>query len=131
MPRPTCRRRVGFIPDVTYFKPQGVPMRALEEVLVGHDEVEAIRLKNLIGLSQEEAVLKWGFTADLPSPSPFCPSEAGNAVVNGRPCGLRWQCHAGRWITRSMPTTARVGLSGKTWSNFLFEGNNQQKEEKP
>lgn len=60
MPRPTCPRRVGFFPDVTYFKPAGRPIGSLEEVLVGHDEVEAIRLKNLVGLSQEEAAAQMG-----------------------------------------------------------------------
>lgn len=60
MPRPTCPRRVGFSPNVTYFKPAGTPMGILEEVLLGRDEVEAIRLKNLIGLSQEEAAAQMG-----------------------------------------------------------------------
>jgi len=35
-------------------------MGVLEEVLLGRDEVEAIRLKNLIGLSQEEAAAQMG-----------------------------------------------------------------------
>jgi len=60
MPRPTCLRKVGFFPNITYFKPAGTPMGILEEVLLGHDEVEAIRLKNLIGLSQEEAASQMG-----------------------------------------------------------------------
>jgi len=60
MPRPTCPRRVGFTPSTTYFKPAGTPMGILEEVLLGHDELEAIRLKNLVGLSQEQAALQMG-----------------------------------------------------------------------
>lgn len=55
MPRPTCPRRVGFTPRTTYFKPAGTPLGILEEVVLGHDELEAIRLKNLVGLSQEQA----------------------------------------------------------------------------
>ena len=35
-------------------------MGILEEVILGHDEVEAIRLKNLVGLSQEEAASQMG-----------------------------------------------------------------------
>jgi predicted DNA-binding protein (UPF0251 family)/predicted Fe-Mo cluster-binding NifX family protein len=62
MPRPTCTRRVGFTPRTTYFKPAGTPMGVLEEVLLGHDEVEAIRLKNLVGLSQEEAASQMGIS---------------------------------------------------------------------
>lgn len=60
MPRPTCPRRVGFTPSTTYFKPAGTPMGILEEVLLGHDELEAIRLKNLVGLSQEQAASQMG-----------------------------------------------------------------------
>ena len=54
MPRPTKPRRVEFVPTVTFFKPAGVRMRDLEEVSLGVDEVEALRLKDLLGLEQEE-----------------------------------------------------------------------------
>ena len=54
MPRPPKCRRVAFLPNVTYFKPAGIPMRALEEVLLSVEEAEAIRLKDLEGLEQEE-----------------------------------------------------------------------------
>ena len=62
MPRPTCPRRVGFFPNITYFKPAGLPIGVLEEVILGNDEVEAIRLKNLVGLSQEEAASQMGIS---------------------------------------------------------------------
>jgi len=55
MPRPRCRRTVGYLPSVTYFKPAGVRISDLDEVLIGHDELEAIRLKDLMGLPQEDA----------------------------------------------------------------------------
>ncbi|HPF98521.1 MAG TPA: DUF134 domain-containing protein [Kiritimatiellia bacterium] len=55
MPRPCCPRRVGFTPGVTYFKPAGVPLRELEEVVVTLDELEALRLADLNGLYQEKA----------------------------------------------------------------------------
>lgn len=53
MPRPTKPRWVEFYPEVTYFKPAGVRMRDLEEVSLGVDEVEALRLKDMVGLDQE------------------------------------------------------------------------------
>jgi len=37
MPRPIKWRRVALIPEVTYFKPAGIPLRALEEGTVGSD----------------------------------------------------------------------------------------------
>jgi predicted DNA-binding protein (UPF0251 family)/predicted Fe-Mo cluster-binding NifX family protein len=55
MPRPRCRRTIGYLPSVTYFKPAGVRISDLEEVLIRHDEIEAVRLKDLLGLSQEDA----------------------------------------------------------------------------
>jgi len=58
MPRPWCRRKVGFVPQVTYFKPAGVPMRALEEVILTLDELEALRLADFEGLYQEQAAEK-------------------------------------------------------------------------
>jgi len=39
---------------VTYFKLAGIPLRALEEVQLSVEEAEAIRLKDLEGLEQEE-----------------------------------------------------------------------------
>ena len=55
MPRPCCQRRVGFVPGVTYFKPAGIPLTELEEVIVTLDELEALRLADLHGMYQEQA----------------------------------------------------------------------------
>ena len=42
------------MPQVTYFKPAGVPARFLERVALSVEELEAIRLKDVEGLQQEE-----------------------------------------------------------------------------
>ena len=55
MPRPICRRRVGFIPGTRYFKPMGIPMNMLEGIIVTLDELEAVRLADYQGLYQEQA----------------------------------------------------------------------------
>lgn len=55
MPRPRQCRRVAQLPNVTYYKPQGVPLRTLEQVALTVDELEAIRLADMEGLYQEEA----------------------------------------------------------------------------
>ena len=60
MARPHKCRRVREDPEFTYFKPQGIPMRALEEVNLTVDEFEAIRLADLEGLYQEQAAEKMG-----------------------------------------------------------------------
>ncbi len=54
MPRPQKPRAVRHEPQAVYFKPAGVPMRALEEVSLGLDELEAIRLADLEDLSHEQ-----------------------------------------------------------------------------
>lgn len=54
MARPVKWRRVAVIPQVAYFKPAGVPLRALEDVALTVEEAEAIRLKDLEGLEQEQ-----------------------------------------------------------------------------
>ncbi len=54
MPRPPKCRRVSLLPQATYFKPAGIPLKALEEVQLSVEEAEAIRLKDLEGLGQEQ-----------------------------------------------------------------------------
>lgn len=58
MVRPRLCRRIKFEPNVTYFKPQGVPMRYLEIIELTIEEVEALRLRNIKDLEQEEAAKK-------------------------------------------------------------------------
>ena len=55
MPRPRMRRNIGFTPGVTYFKPQGIPLRELEEVTISHSELEALRLINIDEFDQKKA----------------------------------------------------------------------------
>jgi predicted DNA-binding protein (UPF0251 family) len=58
MARPRLCRRVRFNPGVTYFKPRGIPLVHLDEVILNVDELEAVRLKDLEGLEQEECAGK-------------------------------------------------------------------------
>jgi len=37
-------RRVDYLPQVTYFKPAGIPLANLQEVRLSIEEAEAIRL---------------------------------------------------------------------------------------
>ncbi len=60
MGRKRCRRRIGFLPQVEYFKPAGIKLTDLEEVVIHHDELEALRLKDLMGEQQEEAAKRMG-----------------------------------------------------------------------
>jgi predicted DNA-binding protein (UPF0251 family) len=58
MGRQPLWRRVGFIPQVTYFKPAGVPLAEIQEVRLSIEEAEAIRLKDAEGLEQDACAQK-------------------------------------------------------------------------
>jgi len=51
-------RCVRFSPKVSYFKPQGIPLRLLEEVNLGADELEALKLYEIDNISQTAAAEK-------------------------------------------------------------------------
>ena len=58
MPRPRRFRWVRFRPEVSVFKPLGVPMGVLEQINLTVAEVEALRLSDLEGMYQEDAAEK-------------------------------------------------------------------------
>ena len=53
MPRPFKCRRVNCEPEVSYFKPRGIPLTKLDEVNLTVDEFESIRLADLEGMYQD------------------------------------------------------------------------------
>jgi predicted DNA-binding protein (UPF0251 family) len=53
---------VEHTPEVVYFKPRGVPLQELEVVSIAMEELEALRLVDLEGLTQEEASLNMGIS---------------------------------------------------------------------
>jgi predicted DNA-binding protein (UPF0251 family) len=55
MPRPRKFRRVCCKPSVYYFKPRGIPVYELEEIIIDHDELESLRLADLLCYSHEDA----------------------------------------------------------------------------
>ena len=60
MVRPQKDRMVAFNPEISYFKPRGIPMIDLEEVCLTVDQREAIRLSDLLGMSHEDAGRRMG-----------------------------------------------------------------------
>jgi predicted DNA-binding protein (UPF0251 family) len=60
MARPVKSRLINCVPAARYFKPVGIPLRELEEVILGMDELEAMRLTDLEGLYQADAAEKMG-----------------------------------------------------------------------
>ncbi len=52
--RPTKWRKVEFIPNIQYFVPFGIDAETLQENVLRIEELEAIRLKDIEGLEQED-----------------------------------------------------------------------------
>jgi len=62
MVRPRKCKGVLAEPDVTYFKPRGVPLRSLDEVELTVEEFEAVRLNDLEKMKQVEVAEKMGIS---------------------------------------------------------------------
>lgn len=62
MARPPCPRRIRHTPPSDYFKPAGIPLRELREILLAPDEMEAIRLADFEGLYNIDAAVKMGIS---------------------------------------------------------------------
>ena len=58
MTRPRMCRRISFKPRAHYFKPQGIPMHQLDEVVLTKEEMESIKLKDYDNLEQTQAAEK-------------------------------------------------------------------------
>lgn len=85
MPRPFCPRQIGFLPGVVYFKPAGVPLRELDEVVLALDELEALRLADLLGHYQEQAAAQMKISR--PTFSRVVESarkKVADALINGK-----------------------------------------------
>ena len=56
------RRNVKFNYKNTYYKPQGVPLNQLGEVVISPEELETLRLRYMENLSQIGAAKKMGIS---------------------------------------------------------------------
>jgi predicted DNA-binding protein (UPF0251 family) len=58
MPRPRCLRRIACRLSSSLFKPAGVPAARLQQTVMTLDELEALRLADLLGFYHEAAALQ-------------------------------------------------------------------------
>ncbi|PLX18507.1 MAG: hypothetical protein C0597_06095 [Marinilabiliales bacterium] len=58
MPRKKCLRHIAGAPNCSFYKPAGIPMKDLLEIVIHLDEIEAIKLADLEKNYQEEAAKK-------------------------------------------------------------------------
>jgi predicted DNA-binding protein (UPF0251 family) len=114
MPRPFKCRRVAYLPEVTYFKPAGIPLKALEEVHLSIEEVEALRLKELEGLEQEQGAEKMNVS---------------------RPTFQRMLASARQKVTDAILNGKAIRIEGgnfeMTWRRFRCRGGHEWELDKP
>ncbi len=111
MPRPRIPRRVWFTPNVTYFKPAGVRMIFLEEVILTVDEFEAIRLRDYEDLSQTEAAKKMGISQ--PTFQRLYESarkKIADALINGKAIRIEGGSYIDMGSRRGMRRRFRGGM---------------------
>ncbi len=117
MVRPRKLRRVSFLPGVTYFKPRGIPLRVLQEVRLSVDELEALRLKDLEGLEQEEAAEEMGISRQT---FQRVLEEARRKVAEGLVRGKALRIEGGDYELAPMPFQCR--RCGHRWEQVLSGG---------
>jgi uncharacterized protein len=85
MPRPLKFRQVTSVPASTFFKPAGVPMGALEMVTLAMEEVEAVRLKDIEDLHQEDCARRMGVSrATFHQVLKSARCKLADAILNGK-----------------------------------------------
>ena len=114
MPRTPKCRRVSYIPEVNYFKPAGIPLRDLEEVVLSVEEAEALRLKDLEGLEQ---------------------GQGGEKMNVSRPTFQRVLASARKKIAGALLNGKAIRIEGghfeTTWRRFRCRGGHEWETENP
>lgn len=115
MSRPFKCRRIAYMPGITFFKPAGIPLSELEEVVLSLEEAEALRLKELESMDQEQGAQKMNisrptFQRILASAR----SKIADAILNGKAIRIeggnfelaqdRYKCCGGHeWQSDNIP----------------------------
>jgi predicted DNA-binding protein (UPF0251 family) len=90
MARPHKCRYIKHAPEIKYFKPWGIPLSSLEEVVLGVDEYESLRLADLEALSQEEAAKRMKISrATFGRVIEKARQTVIDAIVNGKAIRIR------------------------------------------
>jgi predicted DNA-binding protein (UPF0251 family) len=115
--RPRHPRRVEVEPDVTYFKPRGVPMADLEVAELTVEELEALRLVDLEGLEQDQAAIRMGVSRRaLWSELDSARRKVAGALVKGSAIAIR----GGNYVTAAR--RFECSSCGRTWDEPFGTG---------
>ncbi len=85
MARPFKQRCINCVPAAAYFKPVGIPLRELAEVVLSLDELEAMRLTDLEGLYQSDAADRMGVSRQtIGNTLNSAHRKLADALINGK-----------------------------------------------
>jgi predicted DNA-binding protein (UPF0251 family) len=98
MPRPRKRRILNRTPRSAIYKPAGVPLDQLHQVTLLQEELEALRLSDLDGLTQEQAARRMGVSR---STFQRVLSQARRQVARALAEGYALQIEGGTFEVRS------------------------------
>lgn len=117
--RPQKDRIVAFNPDVSYFKPRGIPMLELEEVRLTVDECEALRLSDLLDLSHEDGGKQMGVSrATFGRILQRARSVVADALINGKAINIE----GGNFKMTSRERIFECDACKRRWSELLGTG---------
>ena len=85
MSRPCKKRRICGRINSNFFKPAGIQLRELKEIVLSPEECEAIRLKDLQGLDQKEGAVKMNISQPTFHRSVLSArKKIADALINGK-----------------------------------------------
>jgi uncharacterized protein len=117
--RPQKDRIVAFNPDISYFKPRGIPMMDLEEVRLTVDECEALRLSDLLDLSHEDGGKQMGVSrATFGRILQRARSCVADALINGKAINIE----GGNYKMTSKERIFECDACQRRWSELLGTG---------
>ena len=110
MARPRLLRRIEKEPVATYYKPQGIPLRQLEELNLTIEGFEALRLADVLQYNQENAAQKMKV-----SKATFCRilAEARTVVATALTEGYALRIAGGNYVMDSPSEEGQPRIFGK------------------
>ena len=126
MGKPKKERNVLYPPKVGYFKPQGIPLFQLEQIVLNIDEYEAVRLVDYEGLDQEHAARSLGISR------PTCArivEVAHRKIAEAITQGKAIRIEGGSFIL--MRNLLRCGNCGQTWESDAGGSSGDSAAKKP
>ncbi len=85
MPRPRRRRRIRYQPGTTHFKPAGIRLAQMNEVVLTMGEFEAVRLKDFENIDQTQAAKKMNISQPtFARLIDTARKKIADAIVNGK-----------------------------------------------